>query len=117
MIMIKQIQYDRFFKIETTQGTEWIPQDVIGKQSTLTANEAQPYIEGKFISASLVDGYGARLTMPGYLDCTSWTVFETEADAHEYLNHYYDEPSYDEPYDLMSDDSYMYDDEDPCADL
>ena len=117
--MIKQIQYDRFFRIETTQGTEWIPQDLIGKQSTLTAIEAQPYIEGEFVYASLVDGYGARYTMPGYLDCTPWSVFETEAEAHEYLKHYYDEPYYDDngQYDVMHDDSYMYDDEDPCADL
>lgn len=117
--MKKQIQYDRFFKIETSHGTEWIPQDVIGKQSTLTASEARPYIEGEFISAVLVDGYGARYTMPGYLDCTPWTVFETEAKALDFLKHYYDEPSYDDngPYDLMNDESYMYDDEDPCADL
>jgi hypothetical protein len=99
--MIKQIAYNRYVRIETQDGIEWIPQDVIGKQSIFTASEAEPYISGQFISASLVDGYGARYTMPGYLDCTPWSVFETEAEALDYLTHYY-----------------MYDDDkDPCADL
>ena len=32
-----------------------------------------------------VIGYGARLSAPGYLDCTEWTVFDTELEAIEYL--------------------------------
>jgi hypothetical protein len=28
-------------------------------------------------------GYGVRLSAPGYLDCTEWEVFETEAEAEE----------------------------------
>ena len=33
-----------------------------------------------------VDGWGARLSAPGYLDATAWTVFETEVEAQEYLD-------------------------------
>ena len=35
--------------------------------------------------------FGARLTMPGYLDCTDWTLHETEADAREALADMYGE--------------------------
>jgi hypothetical protein len=31
-------------------------------------------------------GYGARLSAPGYLDCTEWSVFDTEQEAREYLD-------------------------------
>ena len=30
-------------------------------------------------------GYGARLSAPGYLDCTDWCVFDTEQEAIDYL--------------------------------
>lgn len=32
-----------------------------------------------------VTGYGARLSAPGYLDCTEWSVFETELEAIQFL--------------------------------
>ena len=38
-----------------------------------------------------VEGYGARLSAPGYMDCTPWTVFATEEEAEEYLRDTYDE--------------------------
>jgi hypothetical protein len=81
--MEKQIQYGRWIEVETTHGTQWISQDVVGLQSVFSADDVADYIEGKFISAQLVYGYGARLSMPGYLDCTEWTVYETEEEASE----------------------------------
>jgi hypothetical protein len=33
----------------------------------------------------LMEGWGARLSAPGYLDGTGWAVFETEAEAMDYL--------------------------------
>lgn len=38
----------------------------------------------------IVSGYGGRLSSPGYLDCTEWAVFDTEAEAREYLTDRYD---------------------------
>lgn len=36
------------------------------------------------------EGWFARLSMPGYMDCTDWSgPFETEAEALEYLNELY----------------------------
>jgi len=88
--MNKQVRYDRWVIIETTNGIVAIPQDCIGKQSTFTASDVSDYIDGAFISAEVFDGYGARLSMPGYLDCTEWTVFETEEQAMHHLSEMYD---------------------------
>ena len=44
-------------------------------------------------------GYGARLSAPGYLDCTEWAVFETEDEAREYLEEMYPDDEEDEPED------------------
>ena len=30
-------------------------------------------------------GHGCRLSMPGYLDCTEWTVFDTARECAEHL--------------------------------
>lgn len=42
-------------------------------------------------------GFGARLSAPGYLDCTEWAVFDTEKEAQDYLDEYY--PEDEEPED------------------
>ena len=33
----------------------------------------------------LSTGHGARLSAPGYMDCTDWCVFDTEQEAIDYL--------------------------------
>lgn len=39
------------------------------------------------------EGHGARLSAPGYMDCTEWSVHRTEAEAAQYLiDTYYDMP-------------------------
>lgn len=38
---------------------------------------------------TLIRGYGARLSMPGYLDCTEWCVFKTLREARKYLKEMY----------------------------
>lgn len=50
------------------------------------------YTEGsKLQGISVRLGYGARLSAPGYLDCTEWSVFDTVKDAEEYLDSEYSE--------------------------
>lgn len=44
-----------------------------------------PYLEGELQHVSVLDGYGAQLCAPGYLDCTEWAVFDTKEEAKEYL--------------------------------
>lgn len=34
--------------------------------------------------------WGARLSAPGYMDCTDWAVFDTEEEAREYIRDEYE---------------------------
>lgn len=48
------------------------------------------YVENtKIYSIELKRGYGARLSAPGYMDCTHWSVFDTEEEAEEHLAEMY----------------------------
>jgi len=38
-----------------------------------------------------IKGYGARLSAPGYLDCTPFVVFDTQEEAEQYLTDEYPE--------------------------
>jgi len=88
--MNKQIVYDRWVIVDTTHGIVCIPQEYVGKTTQPTAKDVAAYIEGQFISAEIIDGYGARLSMPGYLDCTEWVVFQSKEEATQYLSEMYD---------------------------
>jgi len=53
--------------------------------------------EGVEIESTTVS-WGARLSAPGYLDCTEWSTFRTERGAMEYLAETYgDDSEPDEP--------------------
>jgi hypothetical protein len=56
-----------------------------------TIEKIQPYVEDTPQSWENIKGYGARLSAPGYLDCTDWTVFDTKEEAIAYLDEYYPE--------------------------
>jgi hypothetical protein len=60
-----------------------------------TIAKIQPYVEGTPQSWENIKGYGARLSAPGYLDCTPFTVFDTQEEAEQYLADEY--PEEDEP--------------------
>ena len=79
----------RWFQVETSQGTEWIPEDVIKPSADVTIADLVDYCEGIPVSFEVIRGYGARLSAPGYLDCTEWTVFPTAEKAEEYLEEMY----------------------------
>jgi len=42
----------------------------------------------------VVEGYGCRLTAPGFLDCTDWCVFDTVEECREYLQEAFEICSY-----------------------
>ena len=42
------------------------------------------YNAGEY-TVEIVEGFGARLSAPGYMDCTEWVVFDTEENARAYL--------------------------------
>ena len=88
--MQSQIIYDRWFEVDTKQGTFFVQQYLIGKTTRPSKATLLQYVPvfgiSDIYSVSLVDGYGARLSMPGYLDCTDWTVFETKEQAERYIS-------------------------------
>ena len=66
-----------WWECETNFGTEWLPADVASDE-----DELLDYIEGsELFECEKIEGFGARLSANGYLDCTEWSVYETEEDA------------------------------------
>lgn len=48
------------------------------------------YTENTYIDTiEVIAGYGARLSAPGYMDCTEWSIFNTPEEAQAYLNEHY----------------------------
>jgi hypothetical protein len=60
-------------------------------QNDLLCETASDYAEGDVIGVQLRTGYGARLSAPGYMDRTDWSVFDTEEEAQTYLEETYPE--------------------------
>lgn len=99
-------------EIDGTQGITAVPFDILSMSqvnavtetrydvSELTLNEELgDYYEGRIHSVSLRQGYGARLSASGYLDCTEWSVFDSVREAQKYMEEYYPEDE-DEDADL-----------------
>jgi hypothetical protein len=100
-----------WLRVETKHGTEWVDSASLSlfvrdsdtvthpmseQERAETVNKIQPYTEGTPLSWENVKGFGARVSAPGYLDCTEWTVFDTEDEAREYLEEMYPEDDTDE---------------------
>jgi len=83
-----------WWEVETTQGTFWVQcedagyKDVIAKDliTYLPVPDTDCIVKWEFRS-----GYGARMSAPGFLDCTDWTVFDTEEEAQRHLEETYGE--------------------------
>ena len=93
-MMQPQVYWDTYVSIETTAGTEIIPLEVYGFLSDIRPfDDLQVYLEGLPLDDSEIpeerEGWVARMSAPGYLDCTDWTAHETEAKAHAYLSDMY----------------------------
>ena len=92
-----QIVYGRWIMVDGPCGIDAIPFDVVfsnTSKKTLhpTFNDVREYTENKEAwSIEIRDGYGARLSAPGYMDCTSWTVYDTEDAAKVALEEMYGE--------------------------
>lgn len=55
------------------------------------AQTIRQYCDGEPETWENIQGYGARLSAPGYLDCTEWAVFSTIAEAERYLDETYED--------------------------
>lgn len=92
--MQKQITHKQsWWAVETSHGTEIVPTDLVSSEPA-DSDAFSDYCEGQVQSWKLIEGYGARLSAPGYIDCTEWSVFDTVAEAEAYLDEMYgdDEP-------------------------
>ena len=75
-----------WYEVDGTQGTMFYSKEYCG--CPMDARKEYP---GEVYSIEAYNGHGARLSMPGYLDCTDWIVFDTEAGAAQHLlDMYYD---------------------------
>jgi hypothetical protein len=102
------------YTVDTNQGMQSLGWDVVGnldkylEQEELNTEELfddiGDYLEcfnhEDIYSIEKSEGYNAYLSAPGYMDRTENTVFETAADAANYLIETY----YDKPEDEMEDD-------------
>lgn len=90
--MEPQIAYGNWWKVETTAGTEFVDADILSK------DELGECCEGEIIDGEIekIVGFGARLSAPGYLDCTPWDVLGTYQEAENYLRETYPEEFEDE---------------------
>lgn len=90
--MQKQITYRRdWWEVDGTSGIEFFD------CADFTKEQAKENYSGlKVWTVEKTTGYGARLSAPGYLDCTEWSVFETEKEAAEYLLDMYGEEETEE---------------------
>ena len=86
--MKPQVVHDDWYSVETTHGTEFIAVDIVGEDAA--KDDFADFIEGDYLEHEKITGWGARLSAPGYLDCTDWSVYETEEKAKEHLREAYD---------------------------
>jgi len=91
-----------WIEIDGTHGTTFVPMDVLSTDEFNLATETKydvgqvemneilgGYYDGTITDINLKVGYGARMSAPGYMDCTDWAVFDTEAAAIAYLEETY----------------------------
>jgi hypothetical protein len=82
----------KWFQVETSQRTEFIQSDIFASETTIeSVSDLIDYCDGVPVSFEVIEGFGARLSAPGYMDCTEWTVFETAQEAQKYLDEMYPE--------------------------
>jgi len=83
--MVPVAEYFKAYRVETRGvGLEIVPFDVCGDLNHLPGNAAldalAQYVEGLPIGYEPIEGWFARLSAPGFLDCTAWDGPHATAD-------------------------------------
>jgi hypothetical protein len=94
------IEYAEYWEVETSVGTEIVPSDVVDvtnvgvlhDEGSVLARVA-PYVEGTPRTVIGHHGWIARMSAPGYMDCTEWSCHTSYEAAAEYLEEMYGEES------------------------
>jgi len=87
--MEKEIYFGMAWVVDGPMGIEVVPYDLCSRDelpeyTTNAGFEEYWEVEEK-------EGWLARMTMPGYLDSTEWTIHDSEEEAEKYLEEYYGE--------------------------
>ena len=93
-------EYMTCYHVETENGTEVVPEEVCGYLSAEKRQAArevglcsqlQPYLSGSnILDLEVREGFYARLSANGYLDCTEWIgPFDSEDEAFQALDDEY----------------------------
>jgi len=88
--MQPEIYKDRAYIVETTYGTEVVPWELVGNVKEM--HYLEDFLEGTpYEGQELVikEGILARLSAPGFLDCTEWSTHDTAEEAMTYLEEMY----------------------------
>lgn len=109
--MERQVNKDHWIQCDGPNGIESFPSDLVTldlPMGTYTPDSPQwdaltqavsMYIEGDstaLYSIEFREGWGARLSAPGYMDCTPWTIYDSEAEAEAGLTDTYGEEEEEE---------------------
>lgn len=104
--MKPQITETDYYLADTSHGDEIIPADVInlplavGEIYTTSDDGDDPewfhdvqieFVAGELYSVERQHGFIARMSAPGYMDCTEWSAHTTYDEAAEYLDETYGE--------------------------
>lgn len=100
----------KWYVVDGPEGTDYIP-DLVGEvdASTVIGSGEATRVEipdqlkdytanSEAYDITLVEGYGARLSASGYLDCTEWSVFDTPEEAAQYLADQYGQEEEEDKY-------------------
>lgn len=110
--MQPQIEFGTWYEVETNNGTFFLPSDIVPSTAVdfcdacadglheadeipaTVACDLLQYLEvsdaNDIQSLERRDGWGARLSAPGYMDCTEWSVYDSEDEARAELSQMYD---------------------------
>ena len=110
--MKPQIEFGEWLEVDGACGIEAVPADLVyipkwmitdldyetdcmEEDSDLrnVLDSVEDFIESNIddvTSVQLIEGYGARLSAPGFMDSTAWTVFKTREEAEEFLREEYE---------------------------
>jgi hypothetical protein len=90
--MEPQVEFGTWVIVDGPVGTEFFPASLVGKVRPYrgpriqVAAELRDYCENREAwSIEVREGWGARLSAPGYLDVSPWMVFQTREEAEDFL--------------------------------